>query len=167
MTLVNMRGAFIQVQRPIQDMDMRAETLIYDFHKFCDDLNEQFRWNMIIKRSNLIDRFLWTGLFAFEQISGFLISFRVSVLHISFVLPGHKITIPLTIKKLFHIFKSGRQLIFLFGIFEIAEAIVTVPIEILFGSFFVNVFAVGNVKTAVIVLRVINAILSGSSIVSC
>ena len=71
------------------------------------------------------------------------------------------------IKKLFHIFKSGRQLIFLFGIFEIAEAIVTVPIEILFGSFFVNVFAVGNVKTAVIVLRIINAILSGSSIVSC
>ena len=59
--------------------------------------------------------------------------------------------IPLTIKKLFHIFKSGRQLIFLIGIFEIAEAIVTVPIEILFGSFFVNVFAVGNVKTAVIV----------------
>ena len=66
-------------------MDMRAETLIYDFHKFCDDLNEQFWWNMIIKRSNLIDRFLWTGLFAFEQISGFLIPFRVSVLHISFV----------------------------------------------------------------------------------
>ncbi|RJW12506.1 hypothetical protein DW684_15495, partial [Lachnospiraceae bacterium AM25-39] len=84
MTLVNMRGAFIQVQCPIQDMDMRAETLIYDFHKFCDDLNEQFWWNMIIKRSNLIDRFLWAGLFAFEQISGFLISFRVSVLHISF-----------------------------------------------------------------------------------
>ena len=28
-------------------------------------------------------------------------------------------------------------------------------------------FAVGNVKTAVIVLRIINAILSGSSIVSC
>ena len=66
MTLVNMRGAFIQVQRPIQDMNMRTETLIYDFHKFCDDLNEQFRWNMIIKCSNLIDRFLWTGLFAFE-----------------------------------------------------------------------------------------------------
>ena len=91
----------------------------------------------------------------------------MSVLHISFVLSGYKITIPLTIKKLFHIFKSGRQLIFLIGIFEIAEAIVTVPIEILFGSFFVNVFAVGNVKAAVIVLRIINAILSGSSIVPC
>ncbi len=109
---------------------MRTETLIYDFHKFCDNLNEQFWWNMIIKCSNLIDRFLWAGLFAFEQISGFLIPFRVSVLHISFVLSGYKITIPLTIKKLFHIFKSGRQLIFLIGIFEIAEAIVTVPIEI-------------------------------------
>ena len=105
--------------------------------------------------------------FSFEQITGFLIPFRVSVLHISFVLSGYKITIPLTIKKLFHIFKSGRQLIFLIGIFEIAEAIVTVPLEILFGSFFVNVFAVGNVKTAVIVLRIINAILSGSSIVPC
>ena len=52
----------------------------------------------------------------------------VSYTHlISFVLSGYKITIPLTIKKLFHIFKSGRQLIFLIGIFEIAEAIVTVP----------------------------------------
>ena len=48
------------MQMCIRDRDMRAETLICDFHKFCDDLNEQFRRNMIVKRSNLIDRFLWT-----------------------------------------------------------------------------------------------------------
>lgn len=52
MVFMNMRGDFIQVQCQIQNMDMRVETLIYDFHKFCDNLNKQFRWNMIVKRSN-------------------------------------------------------------------------------------------------------------------
>ena len=42
-----------------------------------------------------------------------------------------------------------------------------VPIDVALGSFRVNVLAVGKVETAVIVLGVIGAVGSGSSIVSC
>ena len=42
-----------------------------------------------------------------------------------------------------------------------------VPVDVALGSFRVNVLAVGKVETAVIVLGVIGAVGSGSSIVSC
>ena len=42
-----------------------------------------------------------------------------------------------------------------------------VPVDVAFGSFRVDVLTVGKVETAVIVLGVIGAVGSGSSIVSC
>ena len=42
-----------------------------------------------------------------------------------------------------------------------------VPVDVTFSSFQVNVLAVGKVETAVIVLGVIGAVGSGSSVVSC
>lgn len=42
-----------------------------------------------------------------------------------------------------------------------------IPVDIALGSFRVDVFTVGKVETAVIVLGVIGAVGSGSSIVSC
>ena len=42
-----------------------------------------------------------------------------------------------------------------------------VPIDVAFGSFWVDVLTVGKVETSVIVLGVIGAVGPGSSIVSC
>ena len=42
-----------------------------------------------------------------------------------------------------------------------------IPVDVALGSFRVNVLTVGMVETAVIVLGVIGAVGSGSSIVSC
>ena len=42
-----------------------------------------------------------------------------------------------------------------------------IPVDVTLGSFRVDVFTVGKVETAVIVLGVIGAVGSGSSIVSC
>ena len=42
-----------------------------------------------------------------------------------------------------------------------------IPVDVALGSFRVNVLTVGKVETAVIVLGVIGAVGSGSSIVSC
>ena len=42
-----------------------------------------------------------------------------------------------------------------------------VPIDVALGSFRVDVLTVGNVETAVIVLGVVSAVCSGSSVVSC
>ena len=42
-----------------------------------------------------------------------------------------------------------------------------VPVDVAFGSFGVDVLAVGEVEIPVVVLGVIGAVFSGSSIVSC
>ena len=47
------------------------------------------------------------------------------------------------------------------------DAVIAVPIDIALGSLLVDVFTVGKVETPVIVLGVIGAVGSGSSVVSC
>ena len=47
------------------------------------------------------------------------------------------------------------------------EAVETVPVDVAFDSFRVDVLAVGKVETPVIVFWVIGAVGSGSSVVSC
>ena len=47
------------------------------------------------------------------------------------------------------------------------ETVEAIPVDVALGSFRVNVLAVGKVETAVIVLGVIGAVGSGSSVVSC
>ena len=47
------------------------------------------------------------------------------------------------------------------------EAVEAVPVDVALGSFRVDVLTVGKVKTPVIVLWVIGAVGSGSSVVSC
>ena len=47
------------------------------------------------------------------------------------------------------------------------EAVEAVPVDVALGSFRVDVLTVGKVETAVIVLGVIGAVGSGSSVVSC
>ena len=42
-----------------------------------------------------------------------------------------------------------------------------VPVDVALGAFLIDVFAVGKVETPVIVLGVIGAMGSGSSVVSC
>ena len=49
----------------------------------------------------------------------------------------------------------------------IRDSMIAVPVDVTFSSFRVNVLAVGKVGTAVIVLGVVSAVCSGSSVVSC
>ena len=69
--------------------------------------------------------------------------------------------------ELFDFFKGVSQTIHIFGLQGRTDAVVAIPIDVLLDTFRVDMLAVGNFKTAVIVLRIINAILSGSSIVPC
>ena len=64
MAFVDVRRAFIQMQGPIQNVNVFAETLMELVHKFCGDLKKLFRGSMTFQRSQLIDTFFGTGLFA-------------------------------------------------------------------------------------------------------
>ena len=47
------------------------------------------------------------------------------------------------------------------------DAVIAVPVDVALGSFRVDMLTVGKVETAVIVLGVVSAVGSGSSVVSC
>ena len=67
----------------------------------------------------------------------------------------------------FHIREGRRQIIRVGWGESRAEAVEAVPVDVVFSSFLVDVFTVGKVETAVIVLGVVSAVCSGSSVVSC
>ena len=68
--------------------------------------------------------------------------------------------------ELFDFFKGVSQTIHIFGLQGRTDTVVAIPIDILLDTFRVDMLAVGNFKTAVIVLWVISAVLSGAAIVS-
>ena len=67
----------------------------------------------------------------------------------------------------FHIREGRRQIIRVGWSKSRTEAVEAVPADVAFGAFRVDVLAVGKVETAVIVLGVVSAVGSGSSVVSC
>ena len=67
----------------------------------------------------------------------------------------------------FYIREGRCQIIRVLWVESRTEAVEAVPVDVAFGSFRVDVLTVGKVKTPVIVLWVIGAVGSGSSVVSC
>ena len=68
--------------------------------------------------------------------------------------------------ELFDFFKGVGQTVLTFGLQGRTDAVITIPIDVLLDTLWVDMLAVGNFKTAVIVLWVISAVLSGAAIVS-
>mgnify|MGYP007064539477 FL=1 len=67
----------------------------------------------------------------------------------------------------FYIREGCRQIIRVLRIESRTEAVEAVPVDVALGSFRVDVLTVSKVETAVIVLGVVSAVCSGSSVVSC
>ena len=67
----------------------------------------------------------------------------------------------------FHIREGRRQIIWVGWSESRAEAVKAVPVDVALSSFRVDVLTVGKVETAVVVLGVVSAVGSGSSVVSC
>ena len=67
----------------------------------------------------------------------------------------------------FHIREGRRQIIRVGRRKSRTKTVEAVPVDVALGSFRVDVLTVGKVETAVIVLGVVSAVCSGSSVVSC
>ena len=67
----------------------------------------------------------------------------------------------------FHIREGRRQIIRVGWSESRTETVEAVPVDVALDSFRVDVLTVGKVETAVIVLGVVSAVGSGSSVVSC
>ena len=166
MAFMDVRRSLIQMQSPIQNVNVLAETLVELVHKLCGDLKEFFRGSVALQRSKLIDTFFGAVFLAGKQIFGGAVSLRVPDFGVAFILLFGEVGVMEFVVELFNFFKGVSQTILIFGLQSRADAVITIPINVLLDTFWVDMLAVGNSKTAVIVLWVISAVLSGAAIVS-
>ena len=146
---------------------MRAETPFHLHEEIRHDFQQNIRRNMVAHLSDLIDGFLRASPFVFKQIRCGAVAFRVPVLIVSGVLCFDISTVFCGVEQFLHFLESVCKLALDLLLCKGAIAIEAVPIDIVLGSFFVNVFAVCYIKATVIVLRVVSAMLAGATVVSC
>ena len=125
-----------------------------------------FRGSVAFQRSKLIDTFFGAGFLAGKQIFGGAVSLGMPNFGVALILSFGEVGVMEFVVELFDFFKGVGQTFLTLGLQSRADAVITIPIDILLDTFRVDMFAVGNFKAAVIVLWIVSAVLSGSAIVS-
>ena len=159
--------AFVQMQCPVQHMNMVAEFSLELLDELGDDVQQVLCGSVFIQRPKLVDSFLWAGLAAGQQVGNGAVAFRVSDLGVTLVLVFDEGRVVNLVELPFHIREGRCQIIRVLWGDGRAESVEAVPVDVALGSFRVDVLTVGKVETPVIVLWVIGAVGSGSSVVSC
>ena len=122
---------------------------------------------MIILCSQLIDGFFRAGLAAGQQVRNGAVAFRVPNLGVALVLAFDEGRVVGLVELPFYIREGRRQIVRVLWVESRTETVEAIPVDVALGSFRVDVLTVGKVETPVIVLGVIGAVGSGSSVVSC
>ena len=119
---------------------------------------------MFVQRPELVDGFFRASFLPGKQVLYGSVALGVANLRIAGILVLHKVRIVDFIEHLLHI--AERSSLFVLVRCR-TDTVITVPVDIALGALLVDVLTVGKVETTVIVLGVIGAMGSGSSIVSC
>ena len=167
MTFMDVRCALIQMQCPVQYMNVFAEFSLELLNELCDEIEQILCGGVFIQRSELVDGLLRAGLTAGQQVGNGAVALRVPDLGVAPVLTFDKGRVPALVELPFHIREGRRQIIWVGWSESRAETVEAVPVDVALGSFRVDVFTVGKVETSVIVFGVIGAVGPGSSVVSC
>ena len=122
---------------------------------------------MFIQRSKLVDRLFRAGLAAGQQVGNGAVALCVPDLGVALVLAFNEGRVVGFVELPFYVREGCRQIVRVLWVKSRAETVKAVPVDVALGSFRVDVLTVGNVETAVIVLGVVSAVCSGSSVVSC
>ena len=148
-------------------MNVLAKALMELVHEFCGDLKKLFRGSVAFQCSKLIDAFFRAGFLAGKQIFGRTVSFRVPDFGVALILLFGEVGVMQFVIELFDFFKGVGQTVLTLGMQGRTDAVVAIPIDVLLDTFRVDMLAVGNFKTAVIMLWIVSIVLSGASVVSC
>ena len=167
MTLVDVGCAFVQMQRPVQHMNVVAKLCLELLDELCDDAQQVLCRSVFIQRSKLVDGLLWAGLAAGQQVGNGTVALCVPDLGVALVLAFDEGRVVGLVELPFYIREGRRQIIRVLWVKSRTETVKAVPVDVALGLFWVDVLTVGKVETAVIVLGVIGAVGSGSSVVSC
>jgi len=115
----------------------------------------------------LVNRLFRAGLAAGQQVRNGAVALCVPDLGVALVLTFNEGRVPALVELPFYIREGRRQIIRVGWSENRTETVEAVPVDVALGSFRVDVLTVGKVETAVIVLGVVSAVCSGSSVVSC
>ena len=115
----------------------------------------------------MVNSLFRAGLAAGQQVRNGAVAFRVPDLGVALVLAFDEGRVVGLVELPFYIREGRRQIVRVLWVKSRTETVKAVPVDVALGSFRVDVLTVGKVETAVIVLGVIGAVGSGSSIVSC
>ena len=107
MTLMDVGSAFIQMQRPVQHMNMVAKLGLELVNELGDDVQQVLRRSVFIQRSQLVDGLFRAGLTAGQQVRNGAVALRVPDLGVALVLAFHKIGIAALVKLSFYL-REGR-----------------------------------------------------------
>ena len=158
---------FVQMQRPVQHMNVFAILGFELLNELGNDVQQVLCRGVFVQRSQLIDSFFRAGLAAGQQVGNGAVALRVPNLGVTLVLAFHKSRVVGLVELPFYIREGRRQIVRVLWVESRTEAMEAVPVDVALGSFRVDVLTVGKVETAVIMLGVIGAVGSGSSVVSC
>ena len=135
--------------------------------ELCDDAQQVLCRSVFIQRSKLVDALLRAGLAAGQQVGNGAVALCVPDLGVALVLTFDEGRVVGLVELPFYIREGRRQIIRVLWVKSRTETVKAVPVDVALGLFWVDVLTVGKVETAVIVLGVIGAVGSGSSVVSC
>ena len=121
---------------------------------------------MFVQRSELVDGFFRAGLAAGQQVVNRAVALCVPDLGVALVLTFHKIGIVALVELPFYLREGRSQIIRVLWGESRTETVEAIPVDVALGAFRVDVLTVGKVETAVVVLGVVGAVGSGSSVVS-
>ena len=162
-----MRRPLVQMERPVQKMDVGAEPPFKLPVKFIYNLEQGFRRDGFLHRPNLVNAFLRAGLVVREQIPHAAVALRVPCLFIPCVLGFHVIRIMLHVISSLYLLKAEIRLGGILPAPGGGIAPVTVPVHVFLCPLRINMAAVIQVKAAVIVAWVVRAVFAGASVVPC
>ena len=132
-----------------------------------DDVQQVLCGSVFIQRSQLVNSLFRAGLTAGQHVRNGAVAFCVPNLGVAIVLAFHKSRVVGLVELPFYIREGRGQIIRVLWVESRTDAMIAVPVDVALGSFRVDVLTVGKVETAVIVLGVVSAVGSGSSVVSC
>ena len=167
MTLVDVGRAFIQMQCPIQNVNVFAKLGLELLNELGDEIEQVLCGSVFIQRSKLVDSFFRAGLAAGQQVGNGAVALCVPDLGVTLVLAFHKSRVVGFVELPFYVREGCRQIVRVLWVKSRTETVEAVPVDVALGSFRVDVLTVGKVETAVIVLGVVGAVGPSSSVVSC
>jgi hypothetical protein len=132
-----------------------------------DDVQQVLCRSVFVQRPKLVDGFFRAGLTAGQQVGNGAVALRVTNFGIALVLAFNEGRVPALVELPFYVREGRPQIVRVLWGDGGAKSVEAVPVDVAFGSFGVDVLAVGEVEIPVVVLGVIGAVGPGSSVVSC